>query len=120
MMALITRASEPQRRPRPLGRRGALGIGGETPAHPIEHPAEALPAERLDQIVERAKLERGDRVLIVGGREHHFGLVADLLEHLETGHFRQTNVEDDERRLQAIETWNDPRGIYFLCECGLR
>ena len=32
----------------------------------------------------------------------------------------QKLVATAERRLQAIETWNDPRGIYFLCECGLR
>ncbi len=39
-------------------------------AHALECRAQAVFAERLEQVVERAEFERGDRVLRVRRREH--------------------------------------------------
>lgn len=31
-----------------------------------------------------------------------------------------TLLDAGEQRLQALGAWNDPRGLYFLCECGIK
>src|SRR5262249_41074523 len=64
---------------------------------------EALGAERLQQVVERAQLERGDRVAIVGRGEDDERPVTDLLEDLEPGHSRHLDVEEEEVGLELVD-----------------
>lgn len=47
----------------------------------------------LQQIVHRRLLESIDRVLVVGGNEHHMALTLGLASHLETGEFRHLDIQ---------------------------
>ena len=70
-------------------------------ARALQRFGEALAVERLEQVVERADLERAQRVLIVGGHEDHerHALAADGFDHLEAVHLRHLHVEEHEIRL---------------------
>ena len=69
-------------------------------ARALQRLAEPLAVERLQQVVERAHLERPQRVLIVRGDEDHerHALAADRLDHLEPVHLRHLDVEEHQIR----------------------
>ena len=72
-------------------------------AQTLRRLQEALAAERLDEVIERADLERRHGILVVGGGEHHFRRVPHRLQHPQPRHLRQLHVEEHQIRLQAID-----------------
>jgi len=71
----------------------------------FEGLGEALVGEGLQEVVHRPDLERGERVLGVGGHEDHArrGLAAQRLRELEAGRAGHLHVEEDEVGLVAPE-----------------
>src|SRR2546423_4623738 len=61
-----------------------------------EHALQAISSERLEQIVQGAKFERGDRILIVRGREDDPGTVFEPLEHLQPCGAWHHDVQEDQ------------------------
>jgi hypothetical protein len=65
-------------------------------------------SERLDQVVECLQLDRGHGILAVRGREDDERLVCAALEHLESAHPRQLDVEENQVGLQLMEATGEP------------
>jgi hypothetical protein len=67
---------------------------------PLEGRLKALPAKRLQQVVERLDVKRADRVLVVGGDEHgrRHPIDANRLDHLEAIHSRHLQIEKHQVR----------------------
>ena len=85
-------------------------------ARALQRLGEALAVERLEQVVERADLERLERVLIVRGDEddERHPLAADRLDDLEAVHLRHLDVEEHEVRRVIVD-----RGDGFLAVAAL-
>ena len=66
----------------------------------LQRLAEPFAVERLQQVVERADLERPQRVLIVGGDEddERHALGPDRLDDFEPVHLRHLDVEEHQIR----------------------
>ena len=77
----------------------------------FEHPAEALGAEGLEQVVDRAELERGDGEAVVCGGENEGGPVPDALDDLEARHLRQSDVQEQQLRREIIDETHRLRAI---------
>ena len=92
------RPAEPWRRPgggRELPDRQRLAPP-EPFARPLQRGGQTLGAERLQQVVDGVHVEGAQRVLIVGGDEHHGDVAADQLEHLEPVELRHLHVEQQQ------------------------
>ncbi len=78
-----------QRRPLPLG---------DSRLGPLHGLIEALLVNRLQQIIDRANLERVDRVLVECGDEDHRRnrLLTYLRDHVEAVHLRHLDVEKNQ------------------------
>ena len=59
--------------------------------------------ERLENVVDRPKLERSRRMLRICGRKNYEWLMADVAQNFSAEQARHLNVEKDQLGLQAID-----------------
>ena len=85
----------------PAARRRLAGRRRQARAHAAKRLRQPFRPERLEQVVDRVDLERLQRVLVVGGDEHHRDVLLDQLEHLESVQFRHLHVEQQQIRLEV-------------------
>ncbi len=111
-----TQSPQGGRGERQAGALDRVGSGGNVQmgAHALEHPPEALGPEGLEQVVQRAQLERGHREPVVGGREHEGGPVPDALDDLQARQLRQADVEEEQVRLQIVDEPHRRRAVARL------
>ena len=89
----------------------------------LERALEALGVERLEQVVERGKLEGLERVLVVGSHEDRRGHLGgpNRLEYVETRHARHLHIEEHEIRTRRTDHFDGchavGRGAYHLYAC---
>ena len=76
---------------------------GEAGLQASDDLREPLRRDRLQQVVDRAFLERRDRILVVRGDEHDVGAVADRTRDLEAGHAGHADVEERDVGRPRIE-----------------
>ena len=74
-------------------------------ARALQRRAEALVVERLQQVVQRMRLEGAQGELVVGGHEDHHGHTtdADRLQHVEAVDLGHLNVQEEQIRWRLFE-----------------
>jgi hypothetical protein len=74
--------------------------------HALARGQQAFVGHRLEQVIDRAALERIDRVLVVGGDEHHLGARTERLQRagdIDTGDAGHADVEEGQVRPQRFQ-----------------
>ena len=71
----------------------------------VQGGLEAHVIDRLEQVVDGARLEGLDGVLVVGGDEHQHrqGFLRQVRQHLEAGHARHLDVEEHQVGLVLLD-----------------
>jgi len=88
------RLAAPGRRRVSFGQR--LRIPPDLLTHPVERLAQALGAERLEEVVEGLDLERRHGISIEGGRKNNVWMMIELVEDLESVALRHPDVQEQQ------------------------
>ncbi len=103
--------------PRPRAARPATSPSSRTARFDaFERGEQTVAAERLEQIVDRLELERGDGELVVRRREHDRRIVLNATQHVEPVELRHLDVEKDEIGLELVDRRRPPSSVGRLAD----